>query len=90
MDYEMRREGGGETECLLDIPEWDFHWQSAHALQTSVILGGSDTLELRCRWDNSPENQVHVEGMQQPSVDVEWGDGSRDEMCLAVLYVTQP
>lgn len=78
---------GGET-CLLDIPAWDFSWQSAYGLTEPVRVGPQDTLELRCAWDNSAENQPVVDGAPLSPTDVAWGEGSTDEMCLGILYVT--
>jgi hypothetical protein len=53
-----------------------------------VRVGPQDTLELRCAWDNSAENQPVVDGAPLSPTDVAWGEGSTDEMCLGILYVT--
>lgn len=81
---------GGSEECLLEIPAWDFHWQGVYELSDSVLVDFNDAVRLRCTWDNSPENQPVIGGVQQPPRDVTWGDGSSDEMCLGILYVTAP
>lgn len=78
----------GAVECVLDIPNWDFHWQGTYRLATPVTLGSNDSIRVTCTWDNSPENQPWVGGVQQDPRDVWWGEGSRDEMCLGLAYVT--
>lgn len=78
----------GEEDCLLEIPDWDFNWQRMYSLETPVDFHAGDKLALECEWDNSPDNQPIIEGQRQPSRSVNWGDGSFDEMCLAVFYVT--
>jgi hypothetical protein len=76
------------TTCLLDLPDWDFAWQGAYQLRDEVALGSEDVLRMRCVWDNGAEDQPVINGVQQEPRDVAWGEGTRDEMCLGVLYVT--
>ncbi len=79
---------GGASECLLEIPEWDFHWQGAYGFAAPRTLYPGDRLGIECHWDNSTEHQPVVDGKRQLPRDVEWGEGTLDEMCLAALYVT--
>ena len=78
----------GSKQCLLNIPKWDFNWQYFYDLKKPVLVTTKDFVGLRCVWDNSPENQAVQDGKRRASKDVTWGDGSTDEMCLAVAYVT--
>lgn len=39
--------------------------------------------------DNSAENQPLVDGVPKESVDVGWGEGTFDEMCLGVLLISR-
>ena len=80
---------GGEEECLLDIPRWNFGWQRSFGLKQPVTLYSGDRLGLECTWDNSPDNQLIVGGEKLPPRDVNWGDGTQDEMCLGIFYITQ-
>jgi hypothetical protein len=80
----------GEKECLIHIPDWDFNWQDGYELRETVTVEPGDSFRLRCTWDNSAENQPIIEGVQVEPLDVAWGDGTRDEMCLGVIYVTVP
>jgi hypothetical protein len=86
------RAGGGAhppgEECLLEIPAWDFHWQGAYGFVEPRTIYPGDRLGIECRWDNSLENQPSIDGQRQVPRDVEWGEGTTDEMCLAALYVT--
>jgi Copper type II ascorbate-dependent monooxygenase, C-terminal domain len=67
----------GSSKCLVDIPRWDFGWQSAYRFADPVRFEPGDTLRLSCHWNNA--NGTH---------DVNWGEGTGDEMCLAIYYVT--
>lgn len=77
-----------EHACLVDIPRWDFGWQLLYHLKKPITIGQSDSVGITCHFNNSEANQPIVNGKKQPSRDVYWGDGTFDEMCLGVLYVT--
>lgn len=80
--------GGGASDCLLQIDDWDFHWQGSYGLREPVRFEQGDQLRVECHWDNSPENQPIVDGELQPPQDANWGEGTGDEMCVAFFYVT--
>lgn len=75
----------GAKECLLDIERWDFHWQGTYTLKTTKRVEMNDSISLECHWDNSPANQP--DGLAPR--DLNWGEGTNDEMCLGFLYITQ-
>ncbi len=66
------------TQCLLDIPRWDFNWQNSFRFQEPKVVLPGDHLAIECHWDNSAPG----------ARDVNWGDGTNDEMCLGILYIT--
>jgi hypothetical protein len=72
----IQRKGGGDA-CLLDIEKWNFHWQGSYDLAKPVTFNPGDQLTLECHFNN-PDAQ-----------DVNWGEGTADEMCLGVFYVTE-
>lgn len=78
----------GSEECLLEIPNWDFHWQGAYALEEPPVLRLGDRLRIECTWDNGAENQPIVDGDPLEPKDTVWGEGTRDEMCLGAMYLT--
>lgn len=84
---EIRR-ADGNMACVLDIPDWDFAWQGAYTLQESLTIREGDSVWMGCTWDNSAANQPTVDGVQREPVDVSWGEGTSDEMCLGSFYVT--
>ncbi len=77
------------TECLLDIPRWDFHWQRSYGFKTPKVCRPGDRLNVECPWDNSAEAQPVIDGVKRPPQDVNWGEGTASEMCLGVLYITE-
>jgi len=75
----------GKEECLLHLPAWDFHWQTAYRFKSPVYAAAGDHVRLRCTWDNSAENQPALGGMRQPPRDVTYGEKTSDEMCIGTL-----
>jgi hypothetical protein len=65
-----------DGSCLIDVPEWDYHWQLTYFLDSSQTLGLTDELRVRCGFDTRGVNQS-----------VTWGEGSLDEMCAVGLLL---
>lgn len=63
--------------CLIDIPNWDFHWQQQYFFSQPVTVQPNAQVGLSCTWNNTTNAALH------------WGEGTADEMCLAFLYMTQ-
>lgn len=72
----MVNDGSTDT-CVLEIPDWDFHWQGSYTLAEPMHVARGAEITVSCTWDNS-----------EGSSDVGWGEGSSDEMCLGSAYVT--
>lgn len=84
---EIQHEDGGNT-CLLDIQDWDFSWQGAYHFSEPIPFGEGDSISMTCSWDNSASNQQIIDGTALEPIDVQWGEGTTDEMCLGGFYVT--
>lgn len=72
----ITRAGGGD-ECMIQIDDWNFHWQGSYDLAQPRTFNPGDQLYLECHWDN------------QDAMDLNWGEGTTDEMCLGIFYATQ-
>jgi mono/diheme cytochrome c family protein len=81
----IERKNAQGTTVLLDIPHWHFHWQGSYQLTTPITVRADDQLTVRCIYDNTAERRAH-EGVTSPVVNVGWGEGTEDEMCIG--YVT--
>ena len=64
--------------CALDIPRWDFDWQTVYFFEEPYQTTPGEELELRCTFDTTSVTE-----------EVRWGEGTNDEMCIAFLYVSQ-
>ena len=77
---------GGNEQCLVDIPQWDFNWQGIYMYNNPIDVSLGSKLQLECWYDNSPANQP---AGQMPR-DVRWGEGTFDEMCLNYFIIKDP
>jgi hypothetical protein len=85
MTATLRRASG--DECLIDIPQWNFHWQLDYMHAQPLAYEATDQLVARCEYDNSPANQAVVDGVRLAPREVTWGEGSLDEMCLHYVWL---
>jgi hypothetical protein len=67
----------GTKTCLLDVQNWDFHWQSFWQYDTPIQVQGGDTIRITCGYDTT--------GRVKPTYS---GEGTEDEMCIGFFYAT--
>jgi mono/diheme cytochrome c family protein len=79
----------GTKACLLQIDDWSIHWQGLYDFTRPEVVRRGDSLSLGCRYDNSAANQPIVGGQLRAPMDVNWGDGTEDEMCVG-FFLTAP
>jgi hypothetical protein len=82
------RAGQTVREPLLEIPDWAFEWQETFRLREPVRLNPGDQLYVECHFDNTEPNQFVLEGQRLPVRNVNWGEGTTDEMCLGNVLLT--
>jgi hypothetical protein len=80
--------GTSAARVLLDIPNWDFHWQNAYMLEQPVDAKPGDVLRVTCRYEPARRNHGG-HGIPKTPRYVLWGEGTTDEMCLGLLQVTR-
>src|SRR6185369_14993576 len=68
----------GSRKTLLEIPEWNFNWQSDYRYAKPIFLPKGTVLGLRYTYDNSTNN---TRNPRQPPVHVKYGLQSTNEMC---------
>jgi hypothetical protein len=70
--------GDGSTECLLQIHDYDFNWQSRYRFAEPKRIEPGDSLRIACEFDNSDGDTA-----------VNWGDGTDDEMCVGIFLIAE-
>ncbi len=76
---------GGQPQCLVNIPSWDFNWQGAYLYKNSIAATAGSRIKLTCVYDNSTDNPYQPNNPPKP---VRWGEETTDEMALAFLAFT--
>jgi hypothetical protein len=78
----------GTTDCAVDVPKWNFHWQQFYYYQKATKVVAGDTIHLECTFDNLQADEPIINGAQMSSAPLRWGEKTTDEMCLNYLYFT--
>jgi hypothetical protein len=76
--------GTPNAKVLLDLPQFNFDDQGARPMATPVAIKPGDTLRVTCTYDASLRSKLPELKPLQPRY-VMWGDGTSDEMCLAIM-----
>ena len=75
--YELLQ-ANGTAELLLDVPRYDPNWQLHYQLNIPIDVAAGATLVASAWYDNSESNPNNPD----PSVDVNFGLRTRDEMMI--------
>ena len=76
----------GKSEILLDVPHYDFNWQTAYRLAKPKTLPKGAYLRCVAHYDNSEENLNNPD----PTETVRWGDQTWNEMMIGYFDVAVP
>ena len=63
----------GTEVPLVEIDDWDFHWQGFYYYTNPVPLPYRSKIKVSCVFDNTTDHEVR------------WGESTQDEMCLVFL-----
>ncbi len=66
----------GTSEVVLDVPRYDFNWQTYYFFARPLELTAGSKLKSMAWYDNSATNTANPD----PSIDVKWGDQTWEEM----------
>lgn len=67
----------GSREDLVAIDAYDFDWQLNYVFSEPARFENGDELGVECVFENTGDT------------DLNWGEGTMDEMCVGNLYVTE-
>jgi hypothetical protein len=76
----------GETQTLLRVPRYNWHWQLWYNLAEPIVLPKGAKIECTAHFDNSPNNPDNAD----PTKEVSWGDQSWDEMMVGFFNLVFP
>ena len=79
--------GSPDAKTILDVPDYNFHYQKAYNLATSVAVTAGDTVQVQCTYNPALAQEQPLLRKVAPHF-VTWGDGSSDEMCLGLMWTS--
>lgn len=76
----------GKKEVLLDIPHYDFNWQTSYVLEKPKQIPKGTFIKTTALFDNSKNNLNNPD----PTKTVRWGDQTWEEMMIGYFEVAFP
>jgi thiol-disulfide isomerase/thioredoxin len=76
----------GTKETLLDVPHYDFNWQTAYRLAAPKKLPAGTKIHAVAHYDNSEKNLSNPD----PTKTVRWGDQTWNEMMIGYYDIAVP
>ncbi len=71
----------GSSKILLNVPKYDFNWQTYYVPKESVAIPKGTKIECTAHFDNSTNNKFNPD----PTKEVRWGDQTWEEMMIGWL-----
>ena len=75
----------GRKETLLNVPKYDFSWQTSYMLKEPLMVPKGTTFFVTGVFDNSAKNRYNPD----PTKFVRWGEPTYDEMMLCFVEYTE-
>ena len=79
--------GTPQAQTVLSVPHYNFHYQKAYNLATPVPVTAGEPLQVTCTYDPTLDQELPILRKAPPHY-VTWGDGSSDEMCLGLSWIS--
>ncbi len=76
----------GKREILLDVPHYDFNWQTSYQLAVPKALPAGTRIHCQAVFDNSLNNLNNPD----PTKKVAWGDQTWEEMMIGYFDIAVP
>ncbi len=76
----------GKSQTLLDVPRYDFNWQTSYQLAEPMTIPAGSQLHCVAHFDNSENNRNNP----NPNATVRWGEQTWDEMLIGYFDIAVP
>lgn len=75
----------GDTELLLEVPKYDFNWQTSYHYKERKLIPAGTRIEMEFWYENTPE-RAELAGID-PNRAISFGGPTTDEMDLAWITI---
>jgi hypothetical protein len=79
--------GTSRAKTVLNVPSYNFHYQKAYNLSAPVPVKAGEQIQVSCTYDPTLAQKLPILRKAPPHF-VTWGDGSSDEMCLGLVWMS--
>lgn len=76
----------GRTEILLNVPKYDFNWQTSYQFNEFKPMPKGSKIKLTTVFDNSADNPYNPD----PAETVRWGEPTTAEMSFGWMSYISP
>lgn len=84
--YELRKKTDQPGKILLDVPAFDFNWQTAYQIEKPIPIETGNYIHCVAHYNNSDSNLSNP----NPNEAVPWGDQTWHEMMIGYFNVAIP
>lgn len=75
-----------KRQTLLDVPRYDFHWQTLYTLKKPLTIPGGSRIKVTAHFDNSERNMHNPD----PTKLIRQGSATYDEMMIGFVNYVVP
>ena len=79
--------GTPQAKTVLDVPSYNFHDQKSYNLAKPVAVTAGEPVQITCTYNPTLAQQLPILRKAPPHF-VTWGDGSTDEMCIGLAWIS--
>lgn len=79
--------GTAQTTTVLKVPYYNFHDQKTYNLTEPIPVNAGEPVSVTCTYNPVLAQQLPVLRKVPPHF-VTWGDGSTDEMCIGIAWIS--
>jgi hypothetical protein len=80
--------GTPEAKTVLNVPSYNFHDQKSYNLATPIAVTAGEPVRITCTYNPTLAQQLPILRKAPPHF-VTWGDGSTDEMCIGLAWISR-
>jgi hypothetical protein len=79
--------GTPEAKTVLNVPDYNFHDQRSYNLAKPVAVSAGEPVQVTCTYNPKLAQELPILRKAPPHF-VTWGDGSTDEMCIGLAWIS--
>jgi hypothetical protein len=81
--------GTPQAKVIMNVTNYDFNYQRFYTMKTPVAVTAGEPIQVQCTYNPKLRSEIPYTRDLPPQY-ITWGDGSADEMCLAIVSIAPP